>query len=163
MPSLPDLLAIVDRSGSPLRDDLVPAVARDPGGTARERALLQMIGAGFHAESGVEAGDPGQLTIVRLEDASAEPDGTCSTVTATKPDGTVTVEAPSGSRIRVVSTNDAATQARLGLTTPSLPLEFSLVAGTPTDVVVPDVGDGSTWMVELDIPDGAGSVRLCRV
>ena len=100
--------ARVRRRVSPLRDDLVPAVAKDPGAPARERALLRMIGAGFRTESGVEAGDPGQLTIVRLEDASAEPEGTCSTVTATKPDGTVTVEAPSGSRIRVVSTNDAA-------------------------------------------------------
>ena len=66
MPSMPELVAIVERSGSPLRDDLVPAVARDPGATARERALLRMMGAGFHAESSRRAQVPaGQLTIVR--------------------------------------------------------------------------------------------------
>ena len=163
MPSVPELVAIIDRSGSPLRDDLVPGVAKQPGATARERALLRMIGAGFHAAPGIEAGRPGPLTIIGLEGADADPDGMCATVTATQPDGTVSIAAPSGSRIRVVSANDAPTQARLGLTTPSLPLELSLAGGTPTDIVIPDVGDGSTWAVELEIPEVAGRVRLCRV
>ena len=163
MPSLPDLFAIVERSGSPLQDDLVPAVIKVPGPTARERAMLRMIGAGFHTEPGVGTGTPGPLTIVGLKEAIAEADGMCATVTATKPDGTVAVKAPSGSRIRVDTANDAATQARLGLMTPSLPLELSLAAGTPIDIVVPDVGDGSIWIVELGTPEAAGPIRLCRV
>jgi hypothetical protein len=62
-----------------------------------------------------------------------------------------------------VATNDATTQARLGLTDPSLPLDLSLAAGSPTDIVIPDVGDGSTWIVELDLPEAAGAMSLCRL
>jgi hypothetical protein len=163
MPSVPDLVAIVDRSGSPLHDDLVPGVVKDPGAAARERALLRMVGTGFHAEPGVGAGQPGILTLVGVEEAAARPDGLCVTVTAMTPKATIAMEAASGSRIRVTPTNDATSQARLGLTEPSLPLDLTLAAGAPTDIVVPDVGDGSTWIVELELPEVAGPVGLCRV
>lgn len=162
MPSVPDLIAIVERSGSPLRDDLVPAVAKDPGATARERAVLRMIGAGFRVEPGVGAGTPGALTIAGLVDATAEPDGACATVKAIGSKPSVELSAPSGSRIRVVATEDADARAFLGLKTPSLPVDVSLTTGAPIDVVVPDVGDGSVWGVRLEIPEGSGPVRLCR-
>jgi hypothetical protein len=162
MPPLPELIAIIERSGSPLRDDLVPGVVKDPGATARERALLRMIGVGFHAEGGVGGGTPVPLEIVGLDDATVEPDGGCATVTATGSKPGVEVSAPSGSRIRVVAGEDADSRALLGLTTPSLPLDISLTAGAPTDIVAPDIGDGSVWTVRLEIPGSAGAVRLCR-
>ncbi len=163
MPSVSDLIAIIERSGSPLRDDLVPAVVKQPGATARERALLRMVGAGFHVGSGTGAGRPAPLTIAWVVDATVEPDGACATVTATGREPGVEVSAPSGSRIRIVAMEDADARALLGLKTPSLPLDVSLKAGAPIDIVVPDVGDGSVWRVRLEIPQEAGPVRLCRL
>ena len=162
MPPLPELVAIIERSGSPLHDDLVPAVVKDPGATARERALLRMIGAGFHAEPGIGEGTPVALEIVGKGDVIVEPDGACTTVTGTGNQANVEVAAPSGMRIRVVAAKDAEARAMLGLVRPpSLPLELSLVAGVPTDIIVPDIGDESIWTVRLEIPEAAGPARLC--
>jgi hypothetical protein len=163
MPPLPDLIAIVETSGSPLRDDLVPAVVKDTSAMARERALLRMIGVGFRAAPGVDEGTPAPLEIVGQDDATVEPDGACARVAATGSKPGVEVSAPSGSRIRVVAANDVDARALLGLKTPSLPLDVSLTAGAPTDIVVPDIGDGSVWTVRLEIPEAAGRVRLCRI
>lgn len=164
MPRLPVLIGIVERSGTPLHDDLVPGVVKDPGSAARERALLRMIGAGFHAEPGVGEGTPVALEIVGQDDVIVEPDGACTTVTGTGTEAGVEIAAPSGTRIRVVAAKDSEIRALLGLLRPpSLPLELPLVAGAPTDIIVPDIGDGSIWTVRLEIPEAAGPVRLCGV
>ena len=131
MPPLPELIAIIERSGSPLHDDLIRGVVKGPGATARERALLRLIGGGFHAEPGVGDGTPAVLTIVDWDGVTVEDDDSCATVTATGTGGSVTVQAPSGSRIRVVAARDATTQALLGSTTPSLPIDLTLAAGCP--------------------------------
>jgi hypothetical protein len=163
MPPVPDLIKTIEVSGSPLRDDLVPSVVKKPGAAAQERALLRLIGSGFRAEPAASEQPAGALEVIRVDGATAEPDRGCVTVTASDTASEVDVAAPSGSRIRVTPRSSAQARALLGRTTPSMPLELPLAAGIPTDVVVPDIGDGAVWVVRLELPEAAGPVSLCRV
>jgi hypothetical protein len=163
MPPLPDLIRTLEASGSPLRDDLWPSVVRKPGPAARERALLRMIGSGFRAEAATTEQPTGTLEVVRRDGAAAETDGGCVTVSASDSSSEVDVAAPSGSRIRITPRGSAKARALLGRTTPSLPLDLGLAAGVPTELVVPDIGDGAVWVVRLELPEAAGQVRLCGV
>ena len=163
MPSVPELVATIDAHGSPLRDDLLPSVVKGPGAGAREQALLRMIGSGFTTEPGTGEGAPGTLEVVRLEGATSRPDDTCVAIIPSASPSKVDVAAPSSSRIRIVATASADARALLGLKTPSLPIDVALAADVPTDVVVPDIGGEAVWIVRLEIPESAGSVRICRV
>jgi hypothetical protein len=139
-------------------------VVKDPGERARERALFLMMGTGFRAQPGVGAGTESPVDIVGSNDATVAPAGACAIVTATGRDPQVDLTVPSASRVRIVPTSDAPAKALLlGLMTISTPIELSLAAGQPTDVVIPDIGDGATWTVRLEVPEAAGPVRLCRL
>jgi hypothetical protein len=164
MPPLPVLIDTVERFGSPGRDDLVPSVVRDPGRDARESALLLMIGSGFRVEPGTGVAAPLPIDVAKVDDAAAAPDDGCLTVTEAGPDARVTVTAPSGARLRVTPSDDGKARALLGLARPpSSARDLALQSGTPLDVVVPDIGDGSTWTVRFDLPDAAGTIGVCRI
>lgn len=101
---LPELIATVEGFRSSLRDDILPAVAIDPGAKAREEALLWMVGAGVRAE-------PAQRTSVLLELRTWDPgdlrvasDAACLALSEAGRKATVPAAVPSGTRIRLVAT-----------------------------------------------------------
>ena len=164
MPPLPILITTIGRFGSPLRDDLVPAVARDPGPKAREDALLRMVGSGFRIEPALGEATSLPLVLVKIDDATGTWNGACLTLTDAGDEARVTVALPSGSRLRVAASSDGGASALLGLLrSPSKRIDLELEAGAPIDVVVPDIGDGSTWTVRLDVPGVTGQIEVCRV
>jgi hypothetical protein len=166
MPSLPDLVALVRRSGSPTRDDLIPAVARDPGVPAREAALLRMVGPGFRAEPGSRDAPPPSLplTIASSKGLAIVGDGPCLSLRESGGAVEVTAKVPTGSRLRLTVSNDTVGRAFLGLALPpSRSIDLVLAAATPLDVVVPDTGDASIWTVRVVVPAETGSIQFCRV
>ena len=164
MPPLPILIATVERFGSPLHDDLVPAVARDPGQKAREDALLRMVGSGFRIEPGIGEATSLPLILVKVDGANGTWDDACLTLRDAGPYASATVAVPSGSRLRIAASDEGNASAVLGhLRSPSRRVDLELKKGARIDVLVPDIGDGSTWTVRLDLPDVAGTIRVCRV
>jgi hypothetical protein len=167
MPPLPELIATVERYGSPLRDDLIPAVVTDPGARAREAALLRMVGSGFRAEAGTAvnaASAPRELQVTELADATATWEGGCLSLADAGGRAAVSAEVETGTRLRIEAPGGVDGRAILGLALPpSRPIDIHVVAGAPLDVVVPDVGDGSIWAVRVEIPNAAGTVRICRI
>jgi hypothetical protein len=164
MPLLPDLVAIVRRSGSPTHDDLFPAVVRDPGARAREAALLRMTGSGFRAERGSRDAPPLPVTITSSTDVAISTGVPCLSVTDAGNDAAVSVRVPTGSRIRLTASNDVVGRALLGLALPpSRTIDIAMSAATPLDIVVPDVGDESIWTVRVAVPDATGTIQICRV
>ena len=164
MPSLPDLVAIVRRSGSPTRDDLIPAVAGDPGAPAREAALLRMVGPGFRVEPGGRDAPPLPVTVTSATHVAVIADGPCLSVADFGSDAALSVNVPSGSRLRLTPTNDVAGRALIGLgLPPSRSIDVALAAATPLDIVVPDIGDASIWTVRVVVPRATGTIQICRV
>ena len=53
-----------------------------------------MIGTGFHAEPGGDEASPLPLDLVGSSDVTDEPDGTCTVVTPSGTEGSVTISAP---------------------------------------------------------------------
>jgi hypothetical protein len=164
MPSLRDLVTIVQRSGSPTRDDLIPAVAGDPGIPAREAALLRLVGSGFRAEPGGRDSPPLPVTVASATHIAIVTGGPCLSLSDFGGDATLSVNVPTGSRLRLTPTNDVAGRALLGLALPpSRSIDVALAAATPLEIVVPDVGDTSIWTVRVVVPRAAGTIQICRV
>jgi hypothetical protein len=166
MPSLPDLVALVRRSGSPTRDDLIPAVVRDPGVPAREAALLRMVGPGFRAEPGSRDAPsaPLPLTIVSSKGVATIGDGPCLSFVESGGAVEINAKVPTGSRLRLTASNDTVGRALLGLALPpSRSIDVVLAAATPLDIVVPDTGDASIWTVRVVVPAATGTIQICRV
>ena len=166
MPSLPDLVALVRRSGSPTRDDLIPAVARDPGVPAREAALLRMVGPGFRAEPGSRDAPsaPLPLTIVSSKGVATIGGGPCLSLNEPGSAVEVTAKVPTGSRLRLTTGSDTVGRALLGLALPpSRSIDVVLAAATPLEIVVPDTGDASIWTVRVVVPAATGTIEICRV
>jgi hypothetical protein len=166
MPSLPDLVALVRRSGSPTRDDLIPAVARDPGVPAREAALLRMVGPGFRAQPGSRDAPsaPLPLTIVSSKGVATIGGGPCLSLNEPGKAVEVTAKVPTGSRLRLAAGSDTVGRALLGLALPpSRSIDVVLAAATPLDIVVPDTGDASIWTVRVVVPAATGTIEICRV
>ena len=165
MPRLPGLIAILERSGSgsPLRDDLVPSVNRDPGPQARETALLRMVGSGFRTAPGDGARPPLPLEVTTSTGVTFA-DGACGSVADAARGASLSVRVPTGSRIRIIATDAVAGHAALGLARPpSRSIDVALPAAMPVDVVVPDLGDGAVWTVALQFPSQTGTISICRV
>jgi hypothetical protein len=164
MPSLPDLVAIVRRSGSPTRDDLIPSVARDPGVPAREAALLRMVGSGFRAEPGGRDSSLLPVTVTSATHVAIVMGGPCLSLTDFGTDAALSVNVPTGSRLRLTPTNDVAGRALLGLgLPPSRSIDVALAAAIPLDIAVPDVGDASIWTVRVVVPRATGTIEICRI
>jgi hypothetical protein len=165
MPPPPLLLATIDRFGSPVKDTLVPAVARRPGPAAREKALLRAVGRGFHIAPGTQDAEPVGLQLIGSSDAVTGWDDGCVVLREVGDRGSLTVAATTGSRIRVTADEASSTaQAALGLDrSPSRSIPLPLGAGRPVDVVVPDIGRPVVWQVRLDVPDASAPIRVCGV
>jgi hypothetical protein len=163
MPPLPVLVATIERYGSPLRDDIVPGVVRDPSPLARESALLRMVGTGFRAEPGSGNGSPIRLAVGETN-ATGAWDGPCFALGDVGRRTRVTVQVPTGVRVRVTASNGVEAHALLGLARPpSRSIDVTLVAGKQTEIVVPDIGSTSPWTVRLDFPAASGTIEVCGI
>jgi len=165
MPPMPLLLTTLERYGSPLRDSLVPGVAKAPGARAYEAALLRMVGDGYRVEpSTPSGGEPVPVRVIETEDLVAAPDGECIRLVDAGRNGAVTVSVPSGIRIRVTAASTLKGSALLGIDwPPSRPIDLDLAPGSPVDVLIPDIGDGRMWRVRLKVPDAIGQISVCAV
>jgi hypothetical protein len=164
MPPLPALLAILERSGSPTRDDLFPALARDPGAPARETALLRMTGAGFHATPAIGRGSPVAFEVTASRGVTVATDDGCLSLHGSGRDASVTVVVPTGTRVRLTATDGVAGRAVLGFELPpSRAIELAAPAATPVDLVLPDLGDGSSWIVRLEFRAASGTIQACPI
>ncbi len=164
MPLLPDLVALVQRSGSPTRDELIPAVVREPGAPAREAALLRLTGSGFRVEPANRDSRPLPVTITPLDGVATVTDGLCVSVMVSGNAAAVNGNVPTGSRLRLTASTDMTGRALLGLMLPpSRSIDVVLAAATPQDIVVPDVGDASIWTVRVVVMRATGTIKICRV
>jgi hypothetical protein len=161
MPPLPRLVATIERHGSPLEDRLFPSVARRPRADAHDWAVVRMLGDGFRTEEGLSTGAPIALET-DVSDATAREDGDCVAVTDAGRRAVVRLLAPAGGRIRLTVSDPVDGEAALGRDqTPSRSIPVHVDPGRPTDVVVPDTGDGGTWRIWLRIPNARGSIEVC--
>jgi len=123
-----------------------------------------LVGRGFRAEAGTENGAALPIELVALAGASATWDAGCTTIADIGAKGAVTVAVPTGSRLRVTASASVAARAVLGLAfPPTRPIDLSLAAGVPLDVVVPDMGDAAVWRVRLELSGAQGTIEVCRV
>ncbi len=164
MPPMPLLLRVLERYGSPLRDTLVPGVAKAPGARAYEAALLGMVGDGYRVEPSAPSGEHKPVRVIETEDLVAAPDGDCIRLVDAGRNGAVTVSVPGGIRIRVTAASTLRGSALLGIDwPPSRPIDLDLAPGLPVDVLIPDIGDGRMWRVRLEVPGAIGQIGVCAV
>ena len=146
MPSVSELERTVQLHGSPLRDELFPGVIDPPSVTAREVALLGLIGDGFRVER------------------ARGPSGRCARARFGAHAAVWVVGVPPRARVRVISSSPLAARiflARKG--GPGRPIYANFDPSVPQDVVIPDVGDGRLWELAVDSVPASGAVRLCVV
>lgn len=164
MPPMRLLLTTLERYGSPLRDSLVPGVAKAPRAGAYEAALLGMVGDGYRVEPSAPSGEPAPVRVIETEDLVAAPDGECIRLVDAGPNGAVTVSVPGGIRIRVTAASTLRGSSLLGIDLPpSRPIDLDLAPGSPVDVLIPDIGDGRMWRIRLEVPDAIGQISVCAV
>lgn len=162
MPPLPDVLSVLERDGSPVRDDLLPGLVRPPGRPAREAALMRMVGQSFRTGPATAGADLAAPPVTTVADATVELAGRCLTTTVTGPKGRVTVQVPTGSALQITAVRDGTARARLGREEPpSLAIPLALQGGAPLEIKVPDIGDESVWSVGLELPPTVGAVEVC--
>ena len=164
MPAPARVRAIVAASGSPLHDALFPMVAPPPSAQARESTLLLMLGSNFLAEPSNGAGTTQPLQPGDLHGVTAESASGCTRLQGTGSDGTATFTVPGGDRLRVTPTADLKSTIAIGKDRPpSRTIDLAVAAGAAEDVVVPDLGDGSTFALKLSLPAAAGATTVCLV
>jgi hypothetical protein len=163
MPAVPELLETIRRHGSPLEDRLVPTVVTTPGAVAREAALLAIVGDRFRVGPATASGNPVRMDVVSSVGLARSNAGTCVRALIVDDRATVTVAVAGGARIRVSSSPGVVGDVRLGHERPpSRRIDLELGASGAREVVVPDVGDGRPWRVEVDLSGAAhGRVTLC--
>jgi hypothetical protein len=167
LPGMPDVArtrAIVMASGSPLADRLFPMVAPKPSARARENTLLLMLGSNYRVETSAGGGSARPLEAGELHDISGDPSSGCVRLHDAGPDATATFTVPGGDRLRVSATDALQGSVAIGRERPpSRTIDLDVAAGATADVVVPDLGDGSSFALRLGLPSAAGATTVCLV
>lgn len=166
LPGMPDVArtrAIVAASGSPLVDRLFPMVAPKPSARARESTLLLMLGSNFRVEpSG--GGSVRPLEVGELHEISGDPSSGCIRLHGAGPGATATFSVPGGDRLRVTPTDALRGSVEIGRDlAPSRTIDLDVPAGASDDVVVPDLGDGSSFVLRLGLPSARGAMGATTV
>jgi hypothetical protein len=165
-PTVDDVRALVNRYGSLATDEFLPSVATRPSDAAYEQATLRLVGRGFRVDRGSPPSPKElQLRVLAIDGAEPTPIGACLTVAPNGSNPSVTVQAPGGTWIQV-SGGSGAGGALLGhklrpWAGTRIPLALTKVQ--PTYVRIPDIGDGSTWQVTVELPGGNEPVSLCSI
>jgi hypothetical protein len=164
MPDNRTLRDLVDHDGSPLEDPVVPAKSRAPSAAAWEMTLLRMIGDAFRVEPANTAVTSRSVPeVIRLDGVRATIQSGCLSVDRVAAPGTITVRLPPGARLRIASDAGFDGQVSLGHgEPPSRTIDLRVPPGRPSDVVVPDLGDGSAFTLRVSLGSAAGQVDLCQ-
>jgi hypothetical protein len=164
-PTIDQLDVLIARYGSPLRDTLIPSDAEPPRPDDLDRATLSLALKAFRVAPGPPPGPaipvvPKVLTVASATVVSAN---ACVEVTPAPTGGSVTVAVPGGGWLEV-SGPAADLTALLGhLRPPTARFQLTIPtrAGDGATLAVPDLGDGSSWQVALDLPAGTGRAQVC--
>ena len=167
VPGMPDstrIGAIVAASGSPLEDRLFPMVAPKPSARARENTLLLMLGSNFRIEPSSGGGSTRQLEAGEIHDVAADAASGCVRLHDAGPAAAAMFTVPGGDRLRVTATDALTGSVAIGKDRPpSRTIDLAVTAGATRDVVVPDLGDGSSFALRLGLPSATGSTTVCLV
>jgi hypothetical protein len=166
MPAPARVRSIVAASGSPLQDALFPMVAPAPSARARESTLLLMLGSNFRVEPSTGGGTPQPFQAVpQLHDISlATATPTCVRLDHAGPDATAMFTVPGGARLRVTPEDQLHGSVAIGKDRPpSRAIDLAIPADQTRDVVIPDLGDGSTFGLMLSVPSAGGTTTVCLV
>jgi len=165
-PNVDEVLALVAKYGSPTADVLHPTVVTRPSDAAYEQALLSLVGHGFRVDTGPSS-SPEELAlrVVAIDGAEPASVGVCLAVVPNGSSPSVTVQAPSGTWIRVLGSGGTGSALLGHQLRPSARtrIPFVLNEGQPTYVRIPDIGDGSTWQVTVELPRTGVPVSLCSI
>jgi hypothetical protein len=164
-PGVPEpgtLLELTRRLGSPTVDAILPGAAPPPGTAERERALMMLVGDGFHVRPGrPPAGRAEPPTVLRARGVATSP-GECLRAERIADLGTVEVLAPSDAWIEVNLPDGGSGAAMVGHeAAPSFRTRqsFETHAGKSVSIHVPSIGDGSDWRVAIEL--SAPTARIC--
>jgi hypothetical protein len=165
MPNIARTRAIVAASGSPLTDAFFPMVAPDPSAQARENTLLMMLGSHFRVEPSSAGGSTKPLQAGELHDITlAESASGCVRLGRAGPAATATFTVPGGDRLRVTAEDELHGSVTIGKDRPpSRSIGLSVPARATEDVVIPDLGDGSTFGAKVSLPSAGGTTTVCLV
>jgi len=162
LPEPKELLELTRRLGSPTVDAILPGAAPPPGPAERERALLMLVGDGFHVRPGAPpAGRAGPPTILRAHGVASTP-GECLAVKRIADLGTLEILAPSDAWIEVELPDGGSGAAMIGHEmAPSFRSRqsFQADAGRRVSIHVPTIDDRSDWRVGIEV--SAPSARIC--
>ncbi|MEA2619860.1 MAG: hypothetical protein QOC97_633, partial [Chloroflexota bacterium] len=164
-PAIGQLDVLLASYGSPLRDTLIPSDAEPPRPDDLDRATLSLALRAFRVAPASPPAPaipivPKILTVASVTVVSAD---ACAEVTPATSGGSVTVAVPGGGWLEV-SGPAADVSARLGHLRPPTErfrLTIPTRAGGGATLAVPDLGDGSSWQVAVDLPAGAGPAEVC--
>ncbi len=165
-PTVDEVRALVDRYGNPAADEFLPQVATRPSDGAFEQALLRLVGRGFRVGSGPSS-SPTKLAlrVVAFDGTRPASDGVCLAVVPTGSSPSVTVQVPSGTWIEVLGSGGIGS-ALLGhqlRPSPRTRISFVLSEVPATYVRIPDIGDGTTWQVKVELPSTGMRMSLCSI
>ncbi|HEY8819010.1 MAG TPA: hypothetical protein VIM25_09340 [Candidatus Limnocylindrales bacterium] len=164
-PDIDQLDVLLARYGSPLRDTLIPSDATPPRPDDLDRATLSLALKAFRVAPGPPPGPaiPVVPKVLAVASATVVSANACVEVTPAPTGGSVTVAVPGGGWLEV-SGPAADLTALLGhLRPPTARFQLTIPtrAGDGATLAVPDLGDGSSWQVALDLPAGTGRAEVC--
>jgi len=123
-----------------------------------------MLGSNFRVEPPAGGGSSRPLEAGELHDVAADPASGCVRLHDAGPDASATFTVPGGERLRVAATDALAGSVAIGKDRPpSRTIDLGVPAGGTTDIVVPDLGDGSSFALGLELPSATGATTVCLV
>ena len=162
IPTVQELRVIVDRYGSPVEDRIVSSVPKTPSPTAREQAILAIVGERFRVGPASGSGSPIPIELAEARGVSVTSASRCIGLRDMEDDARVVLAVPPDTRLRVHATQPVFGAVGLGYRQyPARWLGMSLDGRFPADVVVP-AGPG-TWRIGLSFPGATGDVLVCAL
>jgi hypothetical protein len=154
LPTPGRLADLVERYGSPLDDPLSGTTSIPP--EMEERALLWLVDPAFRVDPADGLPDGlGLPEFAGQTDVTAAVEGSCARVTPSGVAPSVTVRVPSGAVLHVLAEGEGtlgAALSRSGTFRDGGTRTLDVPAGGAARVLVPDLGDGSPWLVHLTLP-----------
>ena len=166
MPPAPAFAALLRRDRWP-SDGSAAELARLPA-RAVDQALAELVGPAFRfvpAAAAATGGGAAPPAVVSSSGWTLTTTGSCDSLAAAVAPGgpSVLLRVPDGARLIVAGPPGSTIDAFLARRAAPLPrggLHGRIVEGQPLGIRIPRLGDGSAWLVSLDL-GGAGTWRVC--
>jgi hypothetical protein len=163
-----EILSLVRRYGSPARDDLRPQNVPPIPSDVSDRALFGLVRSEFaFQQTSREPMIVEPPIVAGSSNVIIRPSGGCLSVRVIGPDPQLHLSAAGGSAYTFQTDVRGKAQAFLFRSAP--PQEADSVVLEPVTpattylISIPDLGDGASWGLRLDPPDGMASGRVCAV